>query len=230
MRVRLILNFLTISIVMALVGCASTPGTNAHRILLTQDVMVTEGAGAVQLKKAGETIDVKNEPVLIEAEGFAGVLVVPTLSESSKITVKLQPLEKFGGPLLASLSNVFMDRVFTKIYEIQVLLAGGRIDEALLHTDSLIISYPQITQLYVLKASCLTLKGNVEGAKMILKGILEKNPEHTGALALFKALKGQMDKVGTGLEKDITTAVTEDLNAEAAKEKLSRKNGRRKSE
>ena len=170
-------------------ACASTQGM---KIVLKQDSVVYVGPDKGSAKKRGENIDSENKPVLVESPGFASLYIIPLPGDvvGSEVDATLRPLDTWSDEASKKKINSLLNGVVTKMSEIQILMASGRSKEALLSIEQLSNSYPELTYLNFLRASCLVLVGEREKARAVLETALRDFPDNVEGRQLFKALRG----------------------------------------
>lgn len=110
---------------MQLGACSSAP-RQAVEVELAQESWVSVGSSAAEAKSKGDAVGVLDQPVLIEAPGHIGVLLVPVGDKAAKSKVALKPIENWGGDRYMSRINRVLSDTLYEINEIQTLLAAGR--------------------------------------------------------------------------------------------------------
>jgi len=169
-------------------GCSSSPTPVLHRLVLAQDTIVTVGDGTGGMRSRGETLDVGEDPVLLESPGHVGVLVVPIAIPQRDLKVSLKSLHEFGGAPLAQSTNAALIVILDRIYEVQRLLAQGKHDEAIQQADALVTANPGLAPLRLLKASCLMTRNDQQGARALVASVLSEFPGHRAALDLERVI------------------------------------------
>lgn len=203
------LGFLPLVAGMTLCQCSSLSPA-ASTIELEQDSYVSENSQPPEPHKKGEKIVVGKAPVLVSADGYLGVLVLPERSYSGNIKVALKPVASSSG------SNESVNRSFDKILSqviseenrILTLISKKRGKEALARIEELETKYPRIIHFKFLKASTLYFLGEKESARGVLELALKESPEDPDGKALYKLLNGGARKVASEPEADTTPEVT----------------------
>lgn len=183
-------------VVLACLGCASQAKHSA-RVELEHDAKVKIGDANPIDKKKGDTVEVSQVPVLVEAPGKIGVLLIPLHSQEQVAKIALQK----GGEISTGLSEAdaikAQNYLLTKANEVQTWLAERKTKEALTLVDELIQKYPKVVQLKFMKASCLVLMDERERARVLLEIALKEDPENRAGKDLMQFLTpGSAEKKG----------------------------------
>ena len=172
-------------------ACSSITKPKNSSVTLQQNAWVRSGSEKSVEKKKGETIEISNQAVSIEAPGYVGVVLVPTNSNIAKHNINLKPIENWGGEAVESHLNQVVTFALQKIITAQVMLGQGKAKEALELVQEIQREYPNVSYFKFVEASCLAVLGEKEKARSVLSDALKKYPSHPEAQKLFVALGGE---------------------------------------
>jgi len=180
----------TITVCLMSLSCASAPTKiRTTEIELTTDATVTVGSDQATQRKKGETVEVTEQPVLVEAPGMVSTLVVPFRNDMpSKVTLTPRPLENWLGEQATATTNRMLHEVMVEVTNIQVMLSRGKAREALAATELLQTRHPNLAYLQFLKASCQMVLGDRGGAKATLEAAVKNHPDQKAGLELYRGL------------------------------------------
>jgi predicted Zn-dependent protease len=151
---------------------------------------VTIGTASAVPKKKRDTVPVSTEPVLIESPGYVGLLVVPESKAATDIKVTLKAAEQWESKTSDRKLNQKLNQLVSRVNEVQVLISSNKAKEALHKLEGLQASYPEITYLNFLKASCYVLLGETSRAKVALETAMRDFPENEDGKALYQTISG----------------------------------------
>lgn len=176
-----------------LVGCTSHP-TAATNLVLSQDTYVTAGKEERQPRRKGDSITLGNEPLLLEAPGHIGLLIVPVNGAPSELTPKLIPTEDWAGEAFGKALRSQLSQIVTETNRIQILISRREGQQALERVEALQRQYPQIPYLQFLRASSLYVIGETEKAKVALEAGLKDLPDDANASKFYEFLGGRLER------------------------------------
>lgn len=171
-------------------SCSHVSRPSHHQIELEKDTWVQVGDKR-QLRKKGEILELKDQPILLEAPGHIGLMIAPPLDKTAKYQVNLRPLEEWGGDYFSHLADKVISETLEKVIQAQALLGRGKAQEALEQIKEVQKTYPQATYLKFIEASCLVVLGKKEEARGILELALKNFPDNEEGRKLYISLGGQ---------------------------------------
>ena len=178
-------------------GCASVKNSIVN-VELDQDSAVRFGDSNPVQKKKGESFEVSQTPVFVDAPGKVGVLVIPIRGQPQSVKLALKSLEVVQGAISESEIASSMNLLLVRANEFQSWLAEKKTKEALTLVDELIQKYPRVVQLKFMKASCLVLMDEREKARVLLGLALREDPGNTAGKDLLQFLTpGSSEKKGS---------------------------------
>lgn len=169
----------------ALGGCSHG---DDFTVEVQEDAVATvQGKKPRSLKKGGR-ITSPGDPVLIEAPGKLGLIVLPIDGDTRKVKANLKPFTAFGDSVLQTEANALVSRVLPEVVEVQRLLARRQSEAALTRATELVGRYPGIVYLKLLKVSCLIVNDRSEEARELLDEALAALPNDGLTTELVKVL------------------------------------------
>ncbi len=178
-------------------GCASVKSSVVN-VELDQDSGIRFGDSNPVQRKKGESFEVSQAPVFVEAPGKVGVLVIPMRGQPQNVKLSLKSLEVVPGAVSESEIASSMNLLLMRANEFQSWLAEKKTKEALTLVDELIQKYPRIVQLKFMKASCLVLMDEREKARVLLDLALKEEPGNQAGKELLRFLTpGSSEKKGS---------------------------------
>jgi len=160
-------------------------------ISLADQAWVKSGSEAPQMLKKGETITVTTEPVLIEAPGKIGVLVLPAGETKSVTQVQLRDIENWAGDAAQSYAATILSDILVQVNEVQSMISRGRSRDALTKVKTLQAQYPRVAYLKFIEASCLIVLGDRKNARAVLEEALALYPNNAEAQNALRGLAGE---------------------------------------
>ena len=142
-------------------------------------------------KKKGDLIEVHETPLLVESTGHIAALILPVTPHSQTAKLHLKDWEQQGGEAYESKTSQIIDLILPKINQIQEWMVAKKTTEALNLIDELITKFPKVVQLKLIKASCLTVMGDRQKAKILLESALQMDPTNKSAQELLKFLSAK---------------------------------------
>lgn len=166
-----------------------------NEIVFSQEVEVTAQGKEMVVKKPGESLEIIDTPMFVEAPGYVGMIVIPTNVENAKVQVKLKPAEKWttkgAKKRNAQAANAVVSEIIEKVADVQRLLLENRGEDALAEVNNLVNKYPQVTYLNFIRSSCLVVVGKRELALEVLQAALQDYPKNPAGLQLYRSLTGE---------------------------------------
>jgi len=184
-----------IALVVWLTSCASPPSSVTYDIELTQDAQVQIGQQAPMKMKKGATVKGAKLPAYIEAPGYVSLVTVPLNQTNKKLKISLTPLTNWENSLLQKKTNALLNQLLPRITEAQRLLAKKKFEDALEKVKALEETYPEISYLKLLKASCLVVLNRKAEAKTELVKALVDFPDNKEARQFYENLGGTLEEL-----------------------------------
>ena len=152
------------------------------------------GTATIQKFAPNEKVELSTESVSwVQAQGRIPLLVVPTRSVFlDELPMHLPTVNEWTPEKTEKAIDSSLELLIEQVFSVQSLLAARKPKEAREMLASIQGQYPHVTYLDFLRASCLTMEGDHEGAIGALKRALEDHPNHADGLKLLKVLtKGE---------------------------------------
>jgi predicted Zn-dependent protease len=171
----------TFSLTTLMVGVTACATSHSQKVELSEAAQVVYPGKAAVQKNAGDILEVKNEPLLIESPGKVSIIVTPAKSDSGTMKVSLQSVRAWGGPELETHLNQKTGEIVSDVLRgmtsIQRRLASRDTDAALQEVRDLRKKYPQVKYLAFVETSALVLLGQKKAAEAVLKEALAAFPD-----------------------------------------------------
>lgn len=191
-------NVLVIGFLLVTCGCStfsflkSSVQSPKHELTLKQSANVSELGNPPEKKQKGEVVIVQEKPVMIEAPGYVGVLVMPSNPEYvQKSELNLRPVSLWAGKGFDRELNENMDEIIYEIHNILFDLASQRGKEALGRVENLQLRYPQVSALAFLKVSCLLVLNERNQAAALLENTLSRYPDSRIGQEMYLSVFGK---------------------------------------
>jgi hypothetical protein len=174
-------------ILLILLGACSHDGFTVE---VQEDAVATvQGKKAKSLHK-GERVNSEGAPVLVEAPGKLGLIVVPVGQDVKTVKAQLKPFSAFNGAVLQAEANDLVSRILPEVVEVQSLLARHQNEAALSKAGELASRYPAVSYLKLLKVSCLIVNDRADDARKLLDEAMTALPNDPMTAELAKTLAG----------------------------------------
>lgn len=171
-------------------ACASMSAPKTSQLKLSQDIYISQGSQPRALHKQGEVVALEDQPMLLEAPGYVGLLLVPIKDSASQLEPTLKPIDEWSGDTLERALNSRLSEIVAETNRVQVLLSSKKEKEALEKIDSLQRKYPKISYLNLFRASALFMMGEREKSKLALEIALRDFPSDANARSFYESLGG----------------------------------------
>jgi hypothetical protein len=183
---------------LSIVSCSSVVTNPQVKVDIDRDATITTPDGhSIELKQ-GKIYKLKDKPVLVEAPGRVGLLLIPRTNNIPDVHLSLRSIEEWGGASVSKYVDASFNYLLANINEVRQLLESKMAADALRKVEMLEWRYPSVSYLKFLKASCLVVLGDIARAKEILKKALEEFPQNREGQDLYKLLQskttGESDK------------------------------------
>ncbi|MCX6125221.1 MAG: hypothetical protein NTV34_10830 [Proteobacteria bacterium] len=198
----LVATFLVANLIVGITACATS---RSQKFELSEAAQVSYPGKAAVQKNAGDTLEVKSEPLLIESPGKVSVIVTPANSDSGTMKVSLQSVRAWGGPELETHLNQKTGEIVSDVLRgmtsIQRRLATRDTDAALQEVRDLRKKYPQVKYLGFVETSALVLLGQKKAAEAVLKEALAAFPDDQDGQKLAAEILRPEDQIGRDSNK-----------------------------
>jgi len=174
-------------------SCTTVEGV---QLRVNHDALVQEGDETPKSLKAGDTILMTDQPFQISGQSKVPILVVPSSIRTRLIEVDLEDLAKnqlkdLIGPGPRGSSPDEINQLLDEINLLQSLLNEGKPQGALVIVDKLKAQFPDVAYLDLIKASCLYLAQDLNGARASLELALKHLPQNLQAQKVLELLKSK---------------------------------------
>ena len=133
----------------------------------------------------------KDEPVLVEAPGYVGVVILPPGSAPVEMDLQLRQIPNWASEASKTYASKRLTEILQDVSEIQSQLFVGKFDQALENVRDLKKNYPDISYLNFLEASTLTLMNRRgEAIPLLRKGLVE-HPDFEPAKNLLRSIASE---------------------------------------
>ena len=171
-----------------LFGCA-TEIPRAVEVELMQDSKISPQKGKTVLLKRGQKFRISDRPVLVEAEGYTSIFLLPKDSGSSaQVRLQLKRDDITQGNRCEQVQDKRAQELLPVVERIQNLIAQDKKREALAKLDQVQRQFPKVTYLNFIRVSILLLLGEQAQAESLLGLTLKEFPGNEMGQELYKSI------------------------------------------
>ena len=145
--------------------------------------------GSVQNVKAGEKTKIEEASVLISAEGFLPLLIIPQLNSTRSVSVNGVSAKPIIDKAVLEISNKKVSDLLVGVVSLQRLIEDKKVRDASSQVVQLKQKYEGITFLDFLHASILLLEGRKNEALIMAENALKKMPDYEEGKIFVERLK-----------------------------------------
>lgn len=167
---------------LALSACA----TSSMLVQLDQEAFVSENGEAPVLHKKGDEFEVSDTPVMVFADGYWGMVVLPPATYEGNVNLGLRRME--GAKVWTKADDKIFTDMISRQNEVATLLGKKKGKDALAQIEALVAQYPEVSHFLFMKASTLYYLGEKDRARDVLLTALKRSPENRDGLALQSLL------------------------------------------
>ena len=135
-------------------------------------------------------VRILDRPMLVESPGRVSLLVLPIDTPSAAIKIHLKPLEAQTANFDENKINESLNNLVAGINAVYAAMSQEKNKDAKAAIERLVKSYPKVTFLNFIKASCHMLNSEPDDAVEALKAGLQDFPNYKQALELYKQITG----------------------------------------
>lgn len=189
-------------LLLGLTGCRSS---QSYQLELEHDAAIGPQLSALDSKKKGAIVELKDKPLYIVAPNREPLLVVPVVAESGKIAISLaknsSPSDGAADKCapqaeLKEKTNERVAKAMAKLLNAQSAMADNKLDAANILIEETLQENPDLSYAHFLRASLLVLRGNKDEAVAALERALSDFPKDQNGLALYQDLTGKAYESG----------------------------------
>ena len=139
-----------------------------HQVTVKQKAWVKDSDSEPRQLNAGDTLTLKDKPILVEAPGHVGVILIPVNHSESNIDVNLRPMKSWASDASQEIALQITSKILIDINGVFEQLKSGQTQSAFSRVQQLRKAYPSLVYLKYLEASCLMVLGQTEAAKKLM--------------------------------------------------------------
>lgn len=166
-------------------SCAST-SEHARTLEFSSDVQVVDQDGGVKPVPKGTAYPFRGDAATITRPGKLPVVLISVPPDGGNLKLNLPDAEppKSFGSVARTYKDVDLNAVTSSLVEVQQMLLNRQTDEALARIQSIRESYPGLTYIKFLEASCYLLKGDNPKALALTESGLQDFPNDVNGKSL----------------------------------------------
>ena len=117
----------------------------AYNIKLQHDAWVKSESKEPSFYKKGETVQVKDEVIIIETPGYVDAVLVPPTGDQDQLKLGLRPIPYWTNKNLSKYANNVITDILSRTNRAQLLLGKNKASDALKEVHRLEKDYPDLT-------------------------------------------------------------------------------------